>query len=82
MSKKVRTKSVAEAVATGAEPAALAARDLSGSPVEPDPQSKGRLLMKPASSAASDSGQQREKEARHRHGVGSKSWRSVRDWHW
>ena len=43
------------------EPAASAARDLKESPVEPGPNPKRRLLMKSASSAASDSGQHREK---------------------
>ena len=52
----------ADAAATmPAEPAASAARDLRESPVEPDPNPKRRLSMKSASSAASDSGQQREK---------------------
>ena len=43
------------------EPATLAARDQRESPVEPDPDPKRRLIMKSAPSAASQSGQQREK---------------------
>ena len=45
------------------EPATLAALDPKECPVEPDPYPKGRLLMKSAPSAASHSGQHKEKDS-------------------
>ena len=45
------------------EPATLVALDPRESPVEPDPYPKRRLLMKSAPSAASHSGQHKEKDS-------------------